>query len=170
MKWPGRRNTTRPDWAVAPDGARVLAAAPTRDAHTWLLGTRAALLALTQSGPAVTWPWEQIQAADWDADERSLRVSLIGSYGEQRPVAAYDLDDPDLLLQLLRERITASILYQRHVPVTHKHGFRVIGRRSPAGGETTWMCELDARLEPETPGLQQAMDAALARARDEVGA
>lgn len=169
MKLPRLARTTRPAWATTPDRARVLAAAPTRDGDTWLLGTRTALVAVTEAG-TTTWPWEQVQAADWDADERVLRVSLIGEFGQQRPVAAHPLDQPEKLLQLVRERITASILYLRHHRVTGKHGFRAIGRRSPAGGEVTWMCELDAGLDPATPGLDAAMQAALHRARGEVGA
>jgi hypothetical protein len=148
----------------------VLAAAATRDGLTWLLGTRTALVTVAEDGAADVWPWEEIQAADWGTDERQLRVSLIGTYGEQRPVRTFTLDDPDRLLQLVRERITASIVYQRHVLVGDKRGFRAIGRRSPDGGEITWMCDLDAGVDPQTPGLDEVMAAALARGRDEIGA
>lgn len=172
MKLPSRvrsSRVTRPDWAVAPGRARVLAAAATTDGQTWLLGTRTDLVAVRPSEDAVVWPWEQVQAADWDADERQLRVSLIGTYGEPRPVSTYALEEPDLLLQLLRERITASIVLQQHVQVSGKHGFRVIGRRSPVGGEIAWMCELDAGVDPQAPGLHEAMDTALRRIRSEIG-
>lgn len=171
MKLPARlRRRPRPDWAVAPDGARVLADAATGDGTTWLLGTRTELIAVTADGDPERWPWEQVQAADWDADERRLRVSRIGTYGEQRPVATFLLADPDRLLQLLRERITASIVYQQHVLVTDKRGFRAIGRRSPDGGEITWMCDLDLGLDPATPGLDRTMEMALDRGRAELGA
>ncbi|RYE76384.1 MAG: hypothetical protein EOO74_08525, partial [Myxococcales bacterium] len=73
-----RRREARPSWAQVP-GDRVLAAAVSTDATTWLLGTRAALHIVREDGVADTWPWETIQAADWDADERQLRVALIGS-------------------------------------------------------------------------------------------
>ena len=62
-------------------------------------------------------PWEQVEDARWDAEESRLRITEIGEYGAPRP--AYDLvmEEPALLLQLLRERVTASIVLQRRVPV-----------------------------------------------------
>lgn len=161
------RRSPRPAWANAT--SRVLAAATTPEGTTWLLGTRSSLVTVTEAGVLGDWPWEQIQAADWDADEHRLRISLIGTFGQPREQASHVLVEAALLLQLLRERITASIVHQRHVVVDGKRGFRAIGRRNPAGGEITWMCELDRGVDPDTPGLQQAMDVALEQLRVEVG-
>ena len=79
------------------------------------------------------------------------------------------MDDPALLLQLVRERVTASIVLQRRVPVRGKLGLTVIGRRSPAGGPVTWMHAYDAGLDPDDPEVAAVADRALAGAQAEVG-
>lgn len=164
MRWLRRRDD-RPAWATAPE--RVLAAAATRDGARWLLGTRSALVVATEGESPTVWPWEKVQSADWDADERRLRVSLIGEYGQTRPVSTYQLDDPTLLLQLVRERITASVLYQRHiVPPGEKRGFRVIARRNPTGGEVVWMADFEVGVEPSS--VADLVEAAMAQGRSEL--
>ena len=77
-------------------------------------------------------PWEQIENADWDPDTSLLRVAEVGTWGEQRPVHDLTLDEPGRLLELIRERVTASIVLQRHVPVRGRKGLFVIARRAPA--------------------------------------
>lgn len=158
----------RPGWAVVP-GERVLAAARVAGEERWLLGTRRRLALVSAAEPMLTWTWDQIQAMDWKAEEHTLRWSPIGSFGEVRESAAYKLVDADLLLQLVRERITASILFERHEPVRGKLGFRVIARRNPGGGPLTWMCDFDPGVEPEAPGMPERVEAALARAQAEIG-
>lgn len=150
-------------------GEKVLAAAETAEGQRWLLGTRRALWIVSATDEPVTHAWDHIQSSDWDADENTLRLSLIGSFGELRERAAHRLVEPDLLLQLVRERITASIVFQRHVAVQGKRGFRVIARRNPAGGPITWMCDFDPGIEPDSPGTPERVEAALAQARMEIG-
>ena len=96
----------------------------------------------------------------------------------ERTVLAYTLfgkvigqvDEPGLLLQLVRERVTASIVWQRHVPVTSKHGVRIIGRRAPgARGSVTWFYEFDEQLNPADPQVRAAAEQALTRAREGLG-
>ncbi len=158
----------RPAWAAVP-GEKTLAAAKAADGERWLLGTRRALSVVSATAEPVTHAWDQIQSSDWNADEHTLRLSLIGTFGEPRERASYVLVEPDLLLQLVRERITASIVFQRHVPVEAKSGFRVIARRNPAGGPITWMCDFDPGIEPDAPGMPERVETALAQARMEIG-
>jgi hypothetical protein len=153
--------------ADLPRGEKVLAQAPSVDG-SWVLGTRR-LLVLVTAEAARRIPWEQVEDAGWDKEESRLTVTEIGSYGEQRPAYSFEMDDPALLLQLVRERVTASIVLQRWVPVRGRHGLTVIGRRSPAGGPVTWMHAYDAGLDPADPEVAAAADAALAGARSEVG-
>ena len=79
------------------------------------------------------------------------------------------MEDPALLLQLLRERVTASIVLQRRVPVRGTLGLTVIGRRSPVGGPVAWMHAYDAGLDPDDPEVVAVADLALAQAQAEVG-
>jgi hypothetical protein len=149
-------------------GERVLAAATAPEGE--LAGTRDALL--LPDGTRL--PWERVEAADWDRDTATFRVTAVADWGEATPSYAFTLDEPDRLLQLVRERVTASIVLQRHVPITGAadggRGVRVIARRAPGGArELSWFFEYDAGLDPDDPFVAHAAQEALAAARDEVG-
>ena len=150
-------------------GERLLAWAPVAGGQ-WVAGTRDALYL-----PAGRLPWEEIEAADWDHELARLRVAEVGQWGRPRVEHALTLDasapyDTDRLLQLVRERVTASVLLVRHVPITGKRGVRVVGRRAPSGrSEVHWVYEYDAGIEPTDPVVQAAASAALASARADVG-
>ncbi|MCW2753860.1 MAG: hypothetical protein JWQ32_1271 [Marmoricola sp.] len=148
-------------------GDRVLAFA--QDGDRWLLGTRPALVIAERGTDPVRLGWEAIQAADWDKDARRLVVSEVGEYGRPRASYEFTLEDPALLLQLIRERVTASVVLQRGYLIRAKSGFKVIGRRSPDGGPIAWMHEYDAGIDPDDPDVVIAAAEALARARADVG-
>lgn len=114
--------------------------------------------------------WEQIEAADWDVEAQSLRVTEVGTWGQERAVHELAVAEPRLLLELVRERVTASIVLQRHVPVHGKRGVRVIGRRAPSGRHPiSWLLEYDVDVDPADPLVVQATGEVLAEARAEVG-
>lgn len=156
-------------------GEKLLADAVAEDAH--LGGTRDALYVVRRLGTSLALeetlriPWEDVQAADWDADTSTLRVSEVGSWGEPRPTHSFVLDDPARLLQLVRERVTATVLLQRHVPIRGNRGVRVIARRAPAGErDVVWLFEYDPGIDPDDPFVAHAAQEALAAARGEVEA
>lgn len=153
--------------AGLPAGEKVLAHASAADG-SWVLGTRS-LLVLVRSDGATHLGWEDVEDASWDQETSVLQVTQIGTYGEQRPAYAFAMDDPARLLQLVRERVTASIVIQRRVPVWEKQGLTIIGRRSPAGGPITWMHAYDRGLDPDDPEVLAVADQALVDARAEVG-
>jgi len=162
----GRR--PRPPIEVA-KGERLLAWAPLVDGG-WLAGTRDALYV---DGARV--PWEQVQAADWEQDEGRLRVSEVGTWGEPRPLHVLAVPDSaakdaDRLLQLVRERVTASVLLTRHVRVSGRRGVRVVARRAPSGrSEVGWAYEYDEGVDPDDPFVRAAAETALAAAKSDVG-
>ena len=146
-------------------GERVLAWTRAAD-DAVLAGTRDALY--LPGGRRV--PWEQVEAADWDRDTSVLRVCEVGAWGEQRPEHTFELDEPTRLLQLVRERVTASVILQRHVPVRGRAGLKVIARRAPHGRDPiVWVYEYDDTVDPDDPIVREAAARALASARDEVG-
>ena len=149
-------------------GEKVLAHATASDG-SWLIGTRRLLVLVPRDAEARRIPWEQVEDAAWDQETSRLMVTEIGSYGEQRPAYSFEMDDPALLLQLVRERVTASIVLQRWVAVRGKQGLTVIGRRSPSGGPVTWMHAYDAGLDPTDPEVAEAAERALVAAEAEVG-
>jgi hypothetical protein len=146
-------------WAEGPDGA----VAGTRDALHLRSG------GATEPVEARV-PWEQVQAADWDQEASVLRVSEVGRWGEPRPEHRLTLEEPGRLLELVRERVTASVVLQRHVPVDDRRGVRVIARRAPRGDlPISWFLEYDEGVDPDDPEVQRLTRQALEAAQDEVG-
>lgn len=131
-------------------------------------GTREALY--LPGPPPRRVPWEQVEAADWDLDAETLRVSEVGTWGEPRPSYELTMTEPGRLLELVRERITASVVLQRHVPIHGKRGVRVIARRAPSGSrELSWLFEYDEGIDPADPFVEHAAREALTAAQNEVG-
>jgi hypothetical protein len=143
----------------------------------WVAGSRAALYLPTGVGMAGAASsvrrvgWEKVERAGWDSEKSVLRVWETTSFGT--PLRATDLavDNPGRFGQLLRERVDASILVQRHVPLVGKKGVRIVGRRNPAepDAEVAWSFVLDKGIEPDQPGLLDGAEAALKAVRDEFG-
>ncbi len=149
-------------------GERPLAHAATPDG-SWLIGTRDALV-IVEPVETLRVPWEQVETADWDREEERLRVAEVGEFGQVRPVHTFTVTDPGLLLQMVRERVTASVLIQRRVSLGGKRGLTVIARRPPRGtGEITWACEYDVGVDPEDPVVSEAAETAIRDAQDELG-
>ncbi|GAA1478982.1 hypothetical protein GCM10009623_34280 [Nocardioides aestuarii] len=157
----GRRR--RPDLPLA-KGESVLAWAEAHDG-TVVAGSRDALYL-----GEVRLPWERVEAADWDRDEDRLRVSEVGTWGEDRVEHTFTFDEPGRLLQLVRERVTASVVLQRHVPVHGRRGLRVVARRAPRGDQpVAWFHEYDEGVDPQDPDVRRAALDALQTAREELG-
>jgi hypothetical protein len=155
-------------------GEKLLADAVAEGAH--LGGTRDALYVVRGLGTAlaleetVRIPWEDVQAADWDADTSTLRISEVGTWGEPRPEHVFTMAEPGRLLELIRERVTASVVLQRHVSIDGRRGLRVIARRAPRGDRPiTWIYEFDAGVDPDDPAVRRAAEEALAAAQADVG-
>jgi hypothetical protein len=145
-------------------GEKVLAWARTAEGEV-VAGTRDALYL---DGHRL--PWEEVESADWDRDQERFRVSEVGTWGEPRPVHTFGLPEPGNLLVLVRERVTASVVLQRHVPYSGRRGLRIIARRAPRGDRpVAWFVEYDEGVEPDDPDVQATVEAALAAARGEVG-
>jgi hypothetical protein len=165
----GRRSPIRVE-----RGEKLLADAVADEAH--LGGTRDALYVVRRLGTALALeetlriPWEDVQAADWDAETSTLRVSEVGTWGEQRPEHVFTVAEPGRLLELVRERVTASVVLQRHVPIRGRRGLRVVARRAPRGDRPiSWIYEFDAGIDPDDPAVRRAAEEALAAARADVG-
>ncbi|MBI2243001.1 MAG: hypothetical protein HYU55_03290, partial [Nocardioides sp.] len=68
------------------------------------------------------------------------------------------------------ERVTASIVLQRHVPVDERRGLRVIARRAPSGNRPVqWVYEYDEGVDPDDPEVRRLAREALAAAQQDVG-
>lgn len=154
--------------AAVARGEKVLAGAVAErnGVEVVLVGTRDALYVGDQR-----LPWESVERADWDQDYGVLTVAEVGTWGAPRPVHEVSLTEPGRLLELVRERVTASIVLQRHVPVRGRHGVTVIARRAPRGDRPVqWVYEFEEGVDPDDPEVRRVAEEALAQARSEVGA
>jgi hypothetical protein len=174
VRLPGRRSAVPADVlerAGLGRGEKVLASAVTLDG-VWLLGGRDALTVVPPSTqtPTTRIPWQQVETADWDRDQTRLRVAEVADFGTPRPVHDFRAENPGLLLQLVRERVTASVLMQRRVTMSGRTGFFVIGRRAPDGrGDVSWSYRFDEGVDPDDPAVRDAAEKALATAAEELG-
>lgn len=142
-------------------GAGVLAAAES-DAGL-LEGTREAL-----RWPGQRLPWHEIETAEWDRDSQTLHVTEVGEYGHLRRSWSFRIPEPGRLLELVRERVTASVVLQRRAVVAGRRGVTVRGRRTPSG-QLRWTVSYDEGLDPADPAVALVSNEALAEARAEVG-
>ena len=155
--------------ARLPRGERLLAAARATDG-TWLLGTRVALVLVRPQGQAQRLAWEDVAHADWDREQDRLRVVELAEFGVAPVVHEMAIEDPGLVLDLVRERVTASVLLTRRVPVEPRRGLTVVARRAPGGRDpVTWSYELDPGLDPDDPLVRAAAEQGLRSAREELG-
>ncbi len=165
----GRTSSSR---SVVTTGEKVLAEAVAADG-TVMAGTRHAFYVSSGAGVGTETrrvPWEQVEAADWDRDSETFRLSEVGTWGEQRATHTAKLTEPGRLLELVRERVTASVVLQRHVVLPGRQGLRVIARRAPAAGlPIEWVYEYDEGVDPTDPVVAAAAQEALELARLDVG-
>ncbi len=145
-----RRRSLVPSVTV-PRGEKVLAMTTATDGAV-LAGTRDAFY-VVRDGETRRVPWEQVEAANWDRDTDTFRLSEVGSWGEERPVHTATLTDPGRLLELVRERVTASVVLQRHVTLGRTP--QPAGDRAPCTLRCGW-CPVGLRVRrggrPRRPG------------------
>lgn len=149
-------------------GEQVLASAED-DAGRWYAGTALALLVPEHDG----WrrlPWESIERATWDRDSERLVVVETAEFGQPEPTYRAALSSPERLLELTRERITASIVVTMFEPVAGKRGVTVSGRRSPhSDDDLAWSVLVDRGLDERSAEVRAAAERGLAAARSEIG-
>jgi len=171
MPWRQRRHTPPRDIAAAlplAPGERVLAWTQTTDDRWHAASGHAFYIADGSRHRRV--PWEQVDRAFWDRDAQRLVVLEVADFGQPQPRHELDVVEPGRLLEVVRERVTASVVMTRHVPVAGSRGLKVVARRAPAGAEEVqWSFWLDEGLEPDDPLVREAVERGLLEARAELG-
>ncbi|MFY0407262.1 hypothetical protein [Solicola sp. PLA-1-18] len=149
-------------------GERALASARDADGG-WLVGTDRALHRTDGDGWAVH-PWESLEGASWNREDGELVVVEIAEFGEVEPRHVHRIEAPGRLLELVRERVTASIVARRAVPVRRGFDLQVVVRRSPTRtGDTTYSFVLDPGLEPDDDDVRAAVRRGVAEVRQDLG-
>ena len=148
-------------------GERPLAWATDKTAG-WYVGTDRALHLVTSDGVRRL-GWEQIERADWHRESGLLAVVEVAAWGEPEPRTVIDVDEPGQLLDLLRERVTKSVVATVYARVRGRAGLSVIGRRSPVGdAPIVWSFVLAEGLDPADPDVVEVADRTLREAEREL--
>jgi hypothetical protein len=148
-------------------GERPLAWASDIAGH-WYVGTDRALHLAAGDGFRKV-AWEEIERADWNADSGLLSVIEVTAWGEPERRVEISVDQPGQLLELVRERVTKSVVINVYAPVRGRRGLSVIGRRSPAGdGQVTWAYVLAVGLDPDDPDVRDVASRTLSEAEAEL--
>jgi hypothetical protein len=141
-------------WAVGTEG--------------WYVGTDRALHLADGAGFRKL-PWEKIERADWQSDAARLVVVEVADWGQQERRTQVAVEHPGRLLELLRERVTKSVVINMYASVHGRRGLSVVGRRSPAAdGQVTWTYLLAQGLDPEDPAVQDVAARTLSAAEAEL--
>ena len=126
--------------------------------------------------------WHEIENGGWNGETRKLSWSRYPeSVGEGSRHGSALLTAPGRLPETFRERVAASIVVERFLPVSGERGVVLHGRRrlavpdEPAlaagpGEEqpvVSWHATLGRGLSWRTPGLREAVDETLAELRSE---
>ncbi len=108
--------------------------------------------------------WHEIERGGWDGETGRLTWTRYG--GEMGSV---EITEPGRLPEVFRERVSASIVLEKFVPIVNNRGVVISGRRNLADGELeiTWNSALGRGLSYQTEGVRSAVDEALAQVRTE---
>ena len=144
---------------------RVLGAAQsTGDHRGWVLATDRALVL----GRNVRIPWIRVVRAGWNAPVMEVLYQEV-SAGPTKLVRLV-MQDPGKVSVVVRDRVTASVVSQQHVPLVEDGtGARMVSRRDPVTGEVTWAVVFDVGLDPGDPDLRAKAEAALTDLRATLG-
>lgn len=108
--------------------------------------------------------WHEIERGGWDGESGHLTWSLYG--GDQGDVR---LTEPGRLPEVFRERVSASIVLEKFVPLFANRGVLISGRRNLGDPDVqiTWNTTLGRGLSWQTDGVQTAVDEAIRLVRTE---
>ncbi len=141
-------------WACTPAGAAVVAT--DRAAH------------LPAAEGTIRIGWERVDRAAWDRDEGVLTVVEAAPAGRPRRHAVR-LEDPGDLVLVVKQRVDASLVLSRRVPLEGSRGVTVVARRPPGTDALTWSVVLDRGVDLADPVTRADVDAAVDAVRGEVG-
>ncbi len=136
---PGLAGTAAPEQVraalVLARAERLLAAARAgRDStgHVWLLATTWRLATVTETGE-LGWarPWHEVDVAAWSREANELTVTFVD---ERRPLV-FPFGQEGLFLQVLRERVQASVVSSVELPLPGRRPPRAVLRHDLATGE-----------------------------------
>ncbi|PRY02730.1 hypothetical protein CLV72_1011333 [Allonocardiopsis opalescens] len=106
--------------------------------------------------------WSEVEHARWTEDG----LELTATTGERRLLK---VTDRGLLPETVHERVVATIVVSRHVPLRGELGVRLICRRTPGTDEMNWYTGYDDGLDPDDPQTRAEAADALRHLRLQMG-
>jgi hypothetical protein len=150
------RRATLPDDARAAldlhPGERVIAIGRSPDGG-WVVATGLALV----SADGRT-PWTDVAHAQWYDDESVLAIEQVPGAGAARRI---HLTEPGRVPETVHERVMASIVLSRRVPLPTGGSVRIVARRADRSSDTVWQVVPEPGTDLTAPGAREAADAAL---------
>jgi hypothetical protein len=147
------------------DGERVLAVATDPDGRV-LVATDRDLLLQRRPPDYERVGWDAIDKATFDAD--GLRIIGRDAKGADLRLRI-PMTDPGSLPEVVRERVTASIVVSQHVALRDDLGVRVTARRRPGASAFAWGYRVDPGLDETDPEVAQAALEAVEAVRRDAG-
>jgi hypothetical protein len=149
------------------DGERVLASATTTDGSSIVATTRAVFLP-TETGLRRI-GWEQVDKAGWDWDQGTLWVLEAAPLGARPHRWRVQVENPGHVIDVVRERVNATVVVSQHVALAGERGVRVVGRRPPGTDVLTWSVAVDSGINVNDPQLRAKITEAVEEVRRQVG-
>jgi hypothetical protein len=108
--------------------------------------------------------WHEIERGGWDEETGELSWTRYAG-----PPGRLTLTEPGRLPEVFRERVAASIVLEKFVPIRNGRGVLLSGRRDLADGDVAiiWNSSLGRGLTWQMEGVQEATAEAIAQVRRE---
>ncbi|MFF5263301.1 hypothetical protein ACFY4C_30605 [Actinomadura viridis] len=143
-------------------GERTLATAPTRGG-SYVVATATALHLPTPSGEFLRLPWERVEQASWKDGWLHVHETSGGPEHHVR------LTEPGSVPEIVRERVTATVVVSQTARLPGGGTVRIAGRRPVDGDEVRWSFVFEAGLDPSDPGLRAQAEQLLEGLRRQTG-
>jgi hypothetical protein len=114
--------------------------------------------------------WEQVDRAGWEHEGGTLWVLETAPLGSRPRRTTMHVEEAGDVVDVVRERVGATVVIVRHVPISGEAGIRVVGRRPPGQDELTWTVAVDDGVDVSDPDVLARVEAAVLAAKSDVGA
>lgn len=111
--------------------------------------------------------WEYVEHAEWDG--ASLHVREIVPMGEPARTHRVRVRGPGTLPDIVRDRVTASIVVNQYEQLAGGYGVRIVGRRKPRGDGVVWNLIFDAGIDPHDPEIRARAEQLLVEVQRQTG-
>lgn len=154
-----------------PDVVRAVALEPGERRVEWALTASGEPVVATDRGlvppGGQRLDWTDVEKAAWKRPELVLsRVAEVEGTGER---VVLRLEDEGELPDVVRARVTGSVVWTSHARLEPRGGVRVVGRRRPGSDDLEWQLVWDRDTDPAAPGARQQAEQLLVAARRAIG-